>query len=433
MVSISEGRWLALLFSLYALLALGYSLLMPLWEAPDEPAHYHLALHLARPQVYSSIEHNYEADQPRVYYYAASLVIRALDRIDPGLADYVLPFEHTQNIRKPERRFDWNADNYRFIAGVYLLRWINILFGGLALWLSWLAFREIAPGEADLRLTALALAALTPQFLHIMSSVSNDALGTLAGALLFYLTTQSLKRRSKALDLASILLALILPLATKLSVLPAGLAVLIVIARKWVRDLQAKQWWLTAGLALLGGMAVFSVVFPDASRSIVSEIEWRLFGFRENAFTQKYLTFILGQISETFWGKVGWLAIGLPPWTVGLLTVSWITGAFLTLAALLKTRGKLPQSHLWAAACLVAFFTLAAVVRNGLSTRASQGRLLFPAMGPLMMLMAGGWYHVLPGRLQQMLLPMVVSFMAGVNILLWTTGILPAYYQPFLD
>src|SRR5688500_4446708 len=75
-----------------------------------------------------------------------------------------------------------------------MLRWVNILFGALALWLNWKVFKLIAPGSPWLRIAALALMALTPQYLHIMSSVNNDALGTLAGALLFYLTIQIVSR-----------------------------------------------------------------------------------------------------------------------------------------------------------------------------------------------------------------------------------------------
>ncbi|MDQ3004804.1 MAG: hypothetical protein M3R47_05400, partial [Chloroflexota bacterium] len=182
-----ERRWLTVIFCLYFLLAVGYSLLMPLWEAPDEGAHFHLAWYLARKDQYATEEKNYEARQPRAYYYFGSVIIRALDTINPDFSDYTFPREFKHNIRIPEPRFDWNAENYRFLPGVYMLRWVNILFGALALWLSWKTFRIIAPDKPTLQLAALALMALTPQYLHIMSSVNNDALGTVAGALLFYL------------------------------------------------------------------------------------------------------------------------------------------------------------------------------------------------------------------------------------------------------
>ena len=76
---VNGQRWLILIFALYFLLAVGYSLLMPIWEAPDEPAHYHLAWHLATYDEYPSDEISYEAHQPRVFYILGSWVIRALN------------------------------------------------------------------------------------------------------------------------------------------------------------------------------------------------------------------------------------------------------------------------------------------------------------------------------------------------------------------
>src|SRR3990172_3877048 len=134
---VNERRWLALIFALYFLLAFGYSLLMPIWESPDEPAHYHLAWHLTRYDEFASPEINYETHQPRLFYYLGSWILRALDRVGPELTMYDLPKEYKANIRTPERRFEWTDENYHFLLGVYVLRWVNIIFGGLALWLNW--------------------------------------------------------------------------------------------------------------------------------------------------------------------------------------------------------------------------------------------------------------------------------------------------------
>ena len=134
---VSERRWLRVIFCLYFLLSVGYSLLMPIWEAPDEPAHFHLAWYLARKDRYATEEKNYEARQPRAYYYFASVIIRGLDQIDLRFSDYLHPREYKYNIRIAERRYEWNHKNYYFLLGLYILRWVNILFGALALWLNW--------------------------------------------------------------------------------------------------------------------------------------------------------------------------------------------------------------------------------------------------------------------------------------------------------
>jgi hypothetical protein len=426
-------RWLLVIYSLYFLLAIGYSLLMPLWEAPDEGAHYHLAWRVARKNEYASEELNYEATQPRAYYYFASLIVRVMDKIDPKYSDYYFPHEFKSNIRVRARRFDWNTENYRFLLGVYVLRWVNIVFGALALWLNWKAFHFIAPDQPALRLGALALAALTPQYLHIMSSVNNDALGTLAGALLFYLGIQISKGSAAWLSLLSIIPALLLPLTTKLTVLPLSAALIIIIGWKWFFSFQQKRWLLISFLMILFFTGILYVFFPGTIQMASSEITWRLFSLRKKGVTLEYLKVIISQIIQTYWGNVGWLAVGLPHWIFNSLTALGFLGAVLHAYRLIRLKTKEPQFVLWVATFVIALFTILAVARNGLTTGATQGRLLFPAIGALSILMVSGWHDILPERYQCKLPLIIIILMFLLNIALWVFGILPVYFQPFLD
>ena len=428
---VNERGWLILIFALYFLLAVGYSLLMPIWEAPDEPAHYHLAWHLATYAEYPSQEINYEAHQPRPYYYFGSWVIRALDRLDPELTRFRHPREYRFNIRKPERRFDWTDENYYFLWGAYILRWINIVFGGIALGLNWKTFRQMAP--SSLSLSALAFVALMPQYLHITSSVNNDVPGTLAGALLFYLVIRFLKEPAFQSGLFLLVLAILLPFVTKLTVLPVSAAVMLILAWKWVFGFSRKRWLLYSAFGILLGAGIFYLWFPETVQAAWKEIEWRLFSLRKNALTEKYIRSVTSQILWTYWGKVGWLAVGLPLWVIQLLTGLGWTGMILQVVDLIRSRTGGLALGLWFTAWAIAIFTLLAVFRNGLTTFATQGRLLFPAIGALSVLMVAGWHEVLLERFQRHLPALIVLLFLCCNILLWVTGILPVYYQPFLD
>jgi hypothetical protein len=430
--SINEHRWFIFIILLYLLLAAGYSLLMPIWEAPDEPAHYNLSLFLARLGHFPPLQQNYEADQPKTFYYLGAWVIRGLDILNPRLSDYFIPTEYTANMNIAVRRFDWNRENYRFLLGVYLLRWINIIFGALALWLTWKALCIITSGEPALRTATLALAAFTPQFLHIMSSVSNDPLGTLAGALLFYLAIVNAITNSNLLPLVSIPLAIILPLTTKLTAFPAGAVLLIAIGWRQFSRIKQKKQLVYLGLLVLSVPILLYFLFPGTVQADVYELQWRLFSFAPDAFTPTYLSFIFRQIVWTYWGKVGWLAVGLPPVIVILLTLLGAAGMILNGRNLIKTRSINPQFHLWIITWLTGLFSLAAVFKNGLSTMASQGRFLFPAIGALSLLMIGGWYLILPRRYQHLLPLIIMLLMLICNLGLWLFGIVPVYYQPFL-
>ena len=428
---VNECRWLIVIFALYVFLGVGYSLLMPVWEAPDEPAHYHLGWHFATYKEYPSQDFNYESHQPRTFYYFSSWVVRALDTIDPELTRFRRPEEYVFNIRKPERRFNWTDENYTFYWGVYVLRWVNLTIGGIALGLNWKTFRQIAP--PSLALAALALAALTPQYLHIMSSVNNDALGTLAGALLFYLAIRLVKEPSPWLGLLLIPLAVLLPLFTKLTVLPVSAAVLLILAWKWLFGFPQKRWLLYSALFIFVGAGIFYLVFPEAVQSAFHEIQWRLFSLRKNALTEKYIKAVSSQILWTYWGKVGWLAVGLPLWIIQLLTGLGVTGMILHIYSLVRSKVRGLQLGLWLVVWLVALFTVLAVARNGLTTFATQGRLLFPTIGALSLLMVAGWHQTLPARIQQYLPLLVILLFLFCNLVLWLTGVIPIYYQPFFD
>ena len=469
---VSERRWLWVIFSLYFLLAVGYSLLMPLWEAPDEPAHFHLAWRIVRKNEYAPEEINYEATQPRPYYYFASIIVRGMDKINPRFSDYYFPHEFKFNIRIPKPRFDWNAENYRFLLGVYMLRWINILFGALALCLNWKAFRLIVPDKPTLQLSALALMALTPQYLHIMSSVNNDVWGTVAGGLLFYLGIQIIRSNDSAKrpfgiirstkpattppDTArqgrcvlaggvrkvattvppaflSLILALVLPLTTKLAVLPVSAALLVIIGLKWFFSLRQKRSFLIAGVVILVSGALLYFFFPETIQNASHEITWRLFSLRKRGITAEYLEVISIQIIQTYWGKVGWLAVGLADWIFNLMTALGFLGTAIYVHQLIRLKTKEPQFTLWAGTCVIALFTVLAVVRNGLTTGATQGRLLFPAIGAISILMISGWHEILPKRYQRKLPLFIITLMVLLNIALWVFGVLPVYFQPFLD
>ena len=463
---VNERRWLCVIFAFYFVQAFGYSLLMPLWEAPDEAAHYHLAWRIVRIGEYASEERNYEAIQPRPYYYFASVFIRAMDKIDPAYSDYYFPKEFKFNIRVAKPRFDWNAENYRFLLGVYVLRWVNMLFGALALWLNYKSFYLIAPDKPTLRLSALALVALTPQYLHIMSSINNDVWGTVAGALLFYLAIQIVRRSNDFsrstdstetpvpaavtlppsssataggttnkpvwLSLFAILLGFALPLSTKLTVLPISAAVLVIIGVKWFFSLNQKRWLVVAAVIILIVGVLIYIFFPESIQIAANEINWRLFGLRKKGINAEYLNVITNQIIQTYWGKVGWLAVGLPDWIFKLMTAIGFLGAALQVQKLIKQRTTKPQFTLWAGTFLIAVFTILAVARNGLTTGATQGRLMFPAIGVISLLMVSGWHDLLPERYQRKLPLFVIVLMVLFTIALWVFGILPVYFQPLL-
>jgi hypothetical protein len=186
-------------------------------------------------------------------------------------------------------------------------------------------------------------------------------------------------------------------------------------------------------VAVVLGAGAFYLLFPETLQTAWDEINWRLFNLRRNALTSRYLKAITSQVLWTYWGKVGWIAVGLHYYIVSILTALGLVGLLLHAYRLVRSKMREPQFPLWLGTWVIALFTLLAVSRNALSTSATQGRFLFPAIGALSILMVGGLYSILPGRVRHHLPWIVTVLMVSCTLVFWQFGILPAYYQPFLE
>ncbi|MFZ0547981.1 MAG: hypothetical protein WAM60_21225, partial [Candidatus Promineifilaceae bacterium] len=176
---------LKLILFLYLLFAFGYSVLVPMWEAPDETAHYLYVLVLAREGHLPTDKDTYEALQPPGYYWPAAQLFRLLEAINPELIQPGRP--PLSEVGLPTR-YNWTAENYRPLWGARILRWLNILPGALTLLFIYMGARRLFP-DSVIPIAAVTLAGLTPQYLHISASITNDSLGNLTGAFFFWLIT----------------------------------------------------------------------------------------------------------------------------------------------------------------------------------------------------------------------------------------------------
>ena len=474
-----------LLLAVFALLGLGWSVLIPMWEAPDETNHYLVALHVARHGTHPPAAFNAEAHQPPAFYRLAGGLLWLVDRIDPAL---------NHNHRPPppygagsEPRFRWTAENYRFLWGPQLVRWLGIAVGMLTLHCLYLGARELVPDDSY-ALACTAMAGLTPQFIHICASISNDPLAYLAGALLFALASRLASRTaSKALLATTVPLALVLPFTVKLSVLPLSALALLVAAWRAIErgSADTPRGRVTAialgALAVLLVLAAVSMWAPEVSAQL-----WRrATHVRDDAFlhfavmTRRFLT--------SYWGLAGWMATPLParfvrllcglagiglasafahqllgraplraqttgsllatagalllvvllgPWPASLIAVVGIIGLALFAAPAADDSGRLPDlppvdaaRWLWVGLGIA----LAVFFKNFLSESFGvQARFLFPAIGLIAALTVAGWRLLLRPRWHDALAAGIATLLVAANLTLWITGIAPKYYQPLL-
>ena len=87
----------------------------------------------------------------------------------------------------------------------------------------------------------------------------------------------------------------------------------------------------------------------------------------------------------------------------------------------------------WTMLWVAALLSIAAILKNSTVTSYVQGRHIFPALGVLSLLIVNGWLVLLPPRFSAFAPHVVCALLTTLNLYLWFGGIVPTYYQPFLD
>ena len=183
-----RNRGLLILLAAFACLATVYSVVTPLFEAPDELFHYPFVKHLAdghglpvqdpaNPGPWEQ-----EGSQPPLYYALAAAVSRwvpsddlweLLPRNPHADIGLVRPDGNiNQVIHSPREGFP-----YRGAAlAIHLVRLFSVGLGVVTVLFAYLLGVELAPHRPALALAGAAVVAFTPMFLFITGTVNNDNL-----------------------------------------------------------------------------------------------------------------------------------------------------------------------------------------------------------------------------------------------------------------
>jgi hypothetical protein len=399
---------LALLMAAHIVLAAWYSVVVPLWEAPDEPDHYQYAWFLATQRHFPTemmpllFPDTDEAHQPPLYYVAGALLIPVLGDAPvlirqnpyfswgPGPTKNAWVF-HTADEWFPYR--DW-------VLSAHWMRLLSALFGA---WLIYLVFRlvqVILPERPWIALGAAALTALRPGMLSSSGTISNDtavgAFGTLALLLLAQAWRSGVTVR-RALAIGG---AFGLSLIAKENALALGPVV--VLWPTWMtwRATKSPILALRTG-ALVGGSAAIVGGWWFARNMLLhgAPIQRELSGFEEmpmTALSPLRVVEAAAMYNATFWGSFGWQLLFMPTaWNVplGVLTLFGLVGGAI---AIWRMRGTPRfEAILWLLAALLLTVAITEV-RRQLSPQPGRdhARYFLPAIGPLSLLLWLGLVEV---------------------------------------
>lgn len=434
---------LAAIGLIYLALTLAYAMVVPLWEAPDEPAHFLYVNAIAetgQPPAPSPPQRNsfwkegyvtsvYEWYQPPLYYALAAPVVAAnrsfaLVPSFSGFPEINSPFPLAVRL--------FVAQPFRF-AEIHLLRILSALIGLATVFTVYVMARRLFPQEKALPALAAGFVAFIPQFNFLHAYITNDTLAILLSTLgltalvSVALASPETQRRAWAWAGSVVSLALATKMTTWFLLPVAGLLALSLLSAK------TRRWPVLLGDITLFGALV--LIVPLLSWLVWPDLLERLFhspqsgGFRSDFASLGHFTAtILPLTHSSFWGRFGWMNVLMEPYAVLILDGIGVIGLVSAAFFLWKDwRGLLIGQRLGVILLLTGFVfvSLLFVVFN-LTTVQPQGRYFFPALATIGIFVALGWVR-LAGRWRSWVVGLLLAGMVGVNLMVLARTILPAY------
>ncbi len=401
----------------YILVGALYALKTPLWEAPDEPAHYNYITYLAENGRFPILQWG---DYPHEY----------LEEIKAA------QFPPEMSIAPIRYEFHQPPLYYLLAAPIYLatkpltlaqqvvvLRIFSLLQGGALLIVSYLVVKEVFPKRDFLPLASMAFIATLPMHIAMSAAINNDILGELILALILWQCLLAMRGGFKERTL-SLGLLLALALLTKTTIYaPAIASILVAALYLWRKEkaifrhlglilslgLALSAWWFLRNGLVYGGVDIFGWARHDA---IVLEqpttAEW-IARYGAGKVVKDFFVISF----KSFWAIFGWMGVLVDSRIYAFLFVislAILVGLFILLTRLSRGEERLSEFQRWALGLLI--LVLLVVVGEHLWYNIKfvqpQGRYLFPALIPIGLFFALGlreWARLL-ARLTSLLLPL---------------------------
>ena len=392
-----EKRIFLIILAVYLVLAIGYSIVEPLAEAPDEADHYNYITYLGQNRSLPEGTTVTQSKHPPFYHaLAATLTVwTGLDftflRSNPDALPLGPDKPPNLFIHTTLEAFPWRGG----ALAMHLARFLSVALGAITVWGAWRLGSEAFPDRPAIGLLAAAFLAGLPGFLFISGSVNNDNAAGAFGTLVVLLCAMTLRRGLGWGRAALLGLFLGLGLLSKVGTLalwplvalavgcawwfspnrkhalPAALGQM---ALAWGLGLLVASPWLLRNLSLYGDPLAWDFV-----RSTVDQ--------RVGPFVLRDVGWLLSGFHRTFWGRFGGAGqIELPVWAMilaAVFTFVVVIGAVRFVVSTIRQsrNSAVPQFLLLASAPLLVF--LSVVRYSAIALGTDQARLMFPALAAM--------------------------------------------------
>jgi len=419
-ISLINSKWAIVIILLGFAIVVGlYSWRTPPFEGSDEPQHFAYIEWFSAgkgfpPQGEAAWDTpvRQEASQPPLYYLLASIPTNLVNK---GVVDAEYrPNPHfpsnAPGIRPDNKNvaIHYPADTSPLRGGwlaLYLARGVSLLFGGLLLVSVYGLASQVTPGRPAFALAATLLVALIPQVLYVSSVVSNDIAAAATGALTLWLLALLVNKgalRWLGLALGG---AFGLAVLSKVSAFALAIPIAAALAYIWWSDKSSRRRLMgTAAAFLFGALLVGGWWYVRTWITYGSplglgthyEAPWAVAALGDRiAPTRAWL-----EVFYSFWAAFGAGNIKFPGWTYGLmaaLVLLAIAGLVMSGWRWWRTDRRLNDKPVLILLLILAVVAVSVALELWMQrVTAPHGRLLFPALGAIVVLLVSGWWAVRP-------------------------------------
>lgn len=395
--------------SLFLVLGVAYSVINPLHEATDELRHYRFIQHLIQRKalpIQGELPCSTQGHHPPLFYATAALVTAWIDtgrdvcHEPPGNPFWAYRYwevgrdNKNQYLHGPDEAFPWHGE----ALAAHLSRFVNLLFGAAAVWLTWATARLIWPHRPWLAVGSATFIAYNPMFIYMAAAVNNDVIAALAGAAVTFACVRLLLDEGGLTWRWGVWLGLLYGIALLSKFNLAAIIVVIEAAVTWVawRRGQWRQWFVANALIVLVAGLLAGWWFgrnqllygePTGFERLTE-----LWGVRNPRDSFRLAVSELPYAWTSLWGRFGYGQIPLPQaFYIGVFVIALLSAAGYVVTALrrrtLRSAATVPLLLL--ALNVLVFF---GVLFNYLlvSPAGPMGRFFFPALPSLAILMFYG-------------------------------------------
>ncbi len=446
---------IALLLLLFVALGMVYSITTPLFETPDEPAHYRYVKWIADgkglpPLLVSEDQWEQgEFHQPPLYYVAGALLTF---HVDTGAAEDVCERNPYAALGAPHSSGNKNAvlhleeDHFPYTGvsrAVHFLRWFGVLCAMGTVYLTYRIALEIFPQHRALAVGAAALAAFNPQFIFISAAANNDSLATLLATLVVYLCLDVSRGRGRR-QMTPVALGIVLGLAVLSKLSGLALALLVPCAYwLYARRFGTGKLWedFVRPILVVAGVSLLVAGWWYGRNALIYQDPLGMTSYHD-IFSVHGDPLSLGQSLQvllesfpSYWGVFGWMNIvadeGFYTFYRVLFALA-LTGLGLQIIRA-RRKGQRLLHERWEAVVILWVWTLillGLLFQWSRTITRTQGRLMFPAISALSLFLFVGLSGWLPRRLVRWL---AGGMMAGLFVVALSVPfryIVPTYALP---